>query len=63
MIKFTFNAMIQQPSPIAPEIGVVWLRPLHTAKKHCPTMFDTATVRPKKLGPIILYNTPLSCFK
>ena len=25
-----------------------------------PTMFHTATVRPERSGPIILYNTPLS---
>ena len=46
----------------AVEIGVVlpyymvyllWLRPLHTAQKHCPTIFHTATVRPKRSGPII----------
>ncbi len=39
MLKFTFNALIQQ---------------------HCPTMFHTATVRPKRSGPSILYNTPLT---
>ncbi len=32
---------------------------LHTAEKHCPTMFHTATVRPRRSGPRILYNTPL----
>ena len=54
MLKFTFNALIQQQY-------LLWLRPLHTAEKHCPTtMFHTATVRPKRSGPSILYNTPLS---
>ena len=48
MLKFTFNALIQQQ-----------LRPLHTAEKHRPTMFHTATVRPRRSGPRILYNTPL----
>ena len=38
-------------SPIAPEIGTVL--PYH------PTMFHTATVRPTRSGPNILYNTPL----
>ncbi len=47
MLKFMFNALIQQQ------------RPLHTAERHRPTMFHTATVRPKRSGPIILYNTPL----
>ncbi len=50
MLKFTFNALIQQK----------WLRPLHTAEKHHPTMFHTATVRPTRSGPNILYNTSLS---
>ncbi len=36
-----------------------WIRPLHTAEKHRPTMFHTATVRPRRSGPRILYNTPL----
>ncbi len=38
---------------------LLWLRPLHTAEKHRPTMFHTATVKPRRLGPSILYNTPL----
>ncbi len=38
---------------------LLWLRPLHTAEKHRPAMFHTATVRPKRSGPSILYNTPL----
>ncbi len=33
---------------------------LHTAEKHRPTMFHTATVRPRRSGPKILYNTPLN---
>ncbi len=32
---------------------------LHTAEKHHPTMFHTDTVRPKRSGPNILYNTTL----
>ncbi len=43
MLTFTFSALIQQ----------------HTAEKHRPTMFHKATVGPKRLGPIILYDTPL----
>ncbi len=39
---------------------ILWLRPLHTAEKHRPTMFHTVKVRPKRSGPSILYNTPLS---
>ncbi len=31
-----------------------------TAEKHRPTMLHTATVRPKRWGPNILYNTSLS---
>ena len=38
MLKFTFNALIQQQ------------------------IFHTATVRPKRSGPIILYNTPLRSY-
>ncbi len=49
MLKFTFNALIQQ----------LWLRALHTAEKHHPTMFCTATVRTKRSGQNILYNTSL----
>ncbi len=33
---------------------------LHTAEKHHPTLFHTATVRPKRPGPRILYNTSLN---
>ncbi len=40
--------------------SLLWLRPVHTAEKHRPTMFHTATVIPERSGPIILYNTPLS---
>ncbi len=29
-------------------------------KLNCPTMFNAATVRPKRSGPIILYNTSLT---
>ena len=36
------------------------LRPIHTAEKHRPTMFHAATVRLKRSGPSILYNTPLN---
>ncbi len=50
MLKFAFNALIQQ----------LWLRALHTAEKHHPTMFRKATVRPKRSSPYILYNTSLS---
>ena len=32
---------------------------VHTSEKHRPAMFHTATVRPTKPGPNILYNTPL----
>ena len=32
---------------------------VHTAERHHPTMFHTGTVRSKRSGPIILYNTPL----
>ena len=39
---------------------LLWLRPLHTAEKHHPTMFHTATVRPTRSGPNILYNTSLN---
>ncbi len=53
MLKFTFNALI-------PQQYLLWLRPLHTAEKQRPTMFHTATVRPKWSGPSILYNTPLN---
>ncbi len=35
------------------------LRPLHTAERHRPTMFHTATVKPTRSGPNILYNTSL----
>ncbi len=42
---------------------LLWLRPLHTAEKHHPTMFHTATVRPTRSGPNILYNTSLKCYK
>ncbi len=52
MLKFTFNALIQQ-------LLLLWLRPLHTAEKHHPTMFHTATVRPTRSGPNLLYNTSL----
>ncbi len=38
------------------------IRPLHTAEKHRPTMFHTGTVRPKRSGPSILYNTHLRGF-
>ena len=44
MLKFTFNALIQQ----------------HIAERHRPTMFHTATVSPRRSGPKILYNTPLT---
>ncbi len=44
MLKCTFNALIQQ----------------HTAEKDRPTLFRTATVRPKRWGPNILYNTSLN---
>ncbi len=50
-IEVMFNALIQQQY-------LLWLRPLHTAEKHRPTMFHTATVRPKRSGPSIRYNTP-----
>ena len=39
---------------------LLWLRPLHTAERHRPTMFHTATVRHGRSGPRILYNTPLN---
>ncbi len=39
---------------------LLWLRPLHTAEKHHPTMFHTATVRPTTSGQNILYNTSLN---
>ena len=42
--------------------GVLQWEIYHNAKKHCPTMFHTATVRPKRSGPIILYNTPLTTY-
>ena len=44
MHKFTFNALIQP----------------HTAEKHRPTTFHTATARPKRSGLRILYNTSLT---
>ncbi len=44
MLKFTFNALIQQL----------------LLQKHHPTMLRTATVRPKRSGPNILYNTSLT---
>ncbi len=34
--------------------------PLFRNDKHRPTMFHTATVRPRRSGPRILYNTPLT---
>ena len=37
--------------------------PYYTAEKHHPTMFHTATVRPTRSGPNILYNTSLSFFE
>ncbi len=63
MLKFTFNALIQQQLGQSLQKSV--LRPLHTAEKHRPTMFHTATVKPTRSGPSILYNTPLnvlSCY-
>ena len=33
--------------------------PLHIAEKDHPPMFHTATVRPKRSDPILLYYTPL----
>ncbi len=57
MLKFKFNALIQKIG-----IYLLWLRPLHTAKNrpNRPTMFHTATVRPTRSSPRILYNTPLN---
>ena len=40
---------------------ILWLRPLHTAKNLCPTLFHTATVKPKRRGRSLLYRTPLIC--
>ena len=62
MLEFTFNALIQQQEgqSLQKSVYLLWLRPLHTAEKHRPTMFHTATVKPTKSGPSILYNTPLS---
>ncbi len=57
MLKFTFNALIQQLLLQLLQKYLLWLRPLHTAKKHHPTMF---TVRHKRSGPNILYNTSLT---
>ena len=45
---FHYSATI---SSVAPEIG--------TVLPYRPTMFHTATVRLKRSGPSILYNTPL----
>ena len=38
----------------------VGLFDLEYAEKHRPTMFHTDTVRPRRSGPRILYNTPLT---
>ncbi len=46
MLKITFNTLIQR----------------HTAKKHCPTMFYTATVNPTRSVPSILHNTSLRIY-
>ncbi len=51
MLKFAYNALIQQNN--CSDCS----RNRHT--KHRPTMFYTATVRPRRWGPRILYNTPL----
>ncbi len=64
MLIFTFNALIQQLLLQLLQKSVqwyliIWLRPLHTAEKHHPTMFHTATVRPTRSGPNILYDTSL----
>ena len=56
------NALIQQLLLQLLQKSVEWylIRPLHAAEKHHPTMFRTATVRHKRWGPNILYNTSLS---
>ncbi len=73
MLKFTFNALIKQLLLQLLKKSVqcyliiwfdleylLWLRALHTAEKHHPTMFRIATVRPKRSGANILYNTSLN---
>ena len=43
-------------SPITLDLEYhLWLRPLHSAEKHHPTRFHTATVRPTRSGPRTLY--------
>ncbi len=65
ILKFTFNALIQQLLPQLLQKSVQWYLiiwfsdRIHTAEKHHPTMFHTATVRPTRSGPNILYNTSL----
>ncbi len=49
-----------RPVQVAFRPFTLWLRPLHTAEKHRPTMFHTATVKPTRSGPSILYNTPFN---
>ncbi len=49
MLKFTFNAMIHQ----------LLLQLLQKSVQWYLTMFHTATVRPTRSGPDILYNTSL----
>ncbi len=39
---------------------ILWLRLLHTAENHGPTMFHMATVRHKRWDPCLLYRTSLS---
>ncbi len=42
--------------PIPAEIHAVFP---YTAKNLCPTLFHTATVKPKRRGRSLLYRTPL----
>ena len=54
MSNFTFDARSQQWLEY-----ILWLRLLHTAKNHGPTMFHMATVSHKRWDPCILYRTSL----
>ncbi len=42
--------------------SINWLQPLHKAEKFRPSMFHTAMVKPKRMGPRIGYNTNIDLF-
>ncbi len=57
--NFTFDARSQQWLVQLPQKLILWLRLLHTAENHGPTMFHMATVRHKRWHLCLLYRTSL----